>query len=288
MSHRFLFVLAFALPLAGCELLGLLTGDTIDLPIDLRTPPQIFDVTAAVSSIESGACAEPESAPCATITAICQSEPQRNCDPPTMPDTFPATIDIPPGGPVTATKMMDDLGVGEATEMELALPVDVASALADNGVESNDAVKNVRIGALVLEWPENTLTFDAPPLDLYIANEAIDPGSLDAEALIASGAVERVGTIGLDLDDDGIIDVGQLAGSIDPVPVSFIAGGNELMSAAFRTAEFTVVTAVPEGAGFALKETDGGVAKPTGAGKVQLKATLVFSVNAADIIAAAE
>lgn len=289
MSRRFLLPLAFALPLAGCELFGLLNGDAIELPLDLTTPPQDFDVTAGVAAVEDGACTDPGSASCATLTAICQSEAGRDCSTPTMPDTFPSEVEVIPGDPpVQAREMMDQLGVSEATEMEVALPVDVAAALADEGVQTPDAVQNVSIDALVMEWPENTLTFDAPPLDLYIAKEAVEPGSLDAEALIASGAVDKIGTIGIDVDGDGVIDIGQAAGSTDPVPVAFIAGGNELLSAAFRTAAFTVVTAVPAGKGLTLKESGGRVTKPTGAGKVQLKATLIFSVKASDIIGAAQ
>ena len=288
MSRRFLLPLALALPLAGCELFGLL-DQPLELPIDLTTPPQDFDVSAGVEAVEDGACADDGSPSCLTLTAICESEAGRDCATPTMPDTFPSELEVVPGEPpVQARDMMDELGVSEATEMEIALPVDVAAALEDEGVQTPDAVQNVSIGALVMEWPENTLTFDAPPLDLYIAKEAVEPGALDAEALIASGAVDKVGTIGIDVDGDGEIDIGQAAGSTDAVPVSFVEGGNELMSAAFRTASFTVVTAVPAGKGLTLKESGGRVTKPTGAGKVQLKATLVFSVKASDVVNAAQ
>ena len=287
MSRRFLLPLAFALPLAGCELFGIF-DQPLELPLDLTTPAQDFDVTAGVDAVEDGACSDAGSASCLTLTAICQSEEGRDCATPTMPDTFPSELEVVPGEPpVQARAMMDELGVSEATEMEIALPVDVAAALAEEGVQTPDAVQNVSIGALVMEWPENTLTFDAPPLDLYIAKDAVEPGALDAEALIASGAVDKVGTIGLDVDGDGIIDIGQTAGSTEPVAVAFVDGGNELLSAAFRTASFTLVTAVPSGKGLTLKESGGRVTKPTGKGKVQLKATLIFSVKASDIVGAA-
>ena len=188
MSRRFLLPLAFALPLAGCELFGIF-DQPLELPLDLTTPAQDFDVTAGVDAVEDGACSEAGSASCLTLTAICQSEEGRDCATPTMPDTFPSELEVVPGEPpVQARAMMDELGVSEATEMEIALPVDVAAALAEEGVQTPDAVQNVSIGALVMEWPENTLTFDAPPLDLYIAKDAVEPGALDAEALIASGA----------------------------------------------------------------------------------------------------
>jgi hypothetical protein len=292
MSHRLLSVvgsLALTVPLAGCELLDLI-NQRIDLPLDLTTPPQDFDVTEAVTSVESGACAEADSPACVTLKAICRSEEGRDCTTaPSLPGQFPAELEVVPGDPpVSADEMMETLGVREATEMELALPVDVAAALEGEGVATPDAVQNVSISGLVMEWPENTLTFDLPALDLYIAKGAVDPGELDAKALIESGDVEQIGTIGIDIDEDGVIDIGQRAGSADPVPVNFVTGGSELMTAAFRTASFTVVTAVPEGKGLRLKEEDGVVTKPTGKGTVQLKATLLFSVKASDIVQAAQ
>jgi hypothetical protein len=279
---RFVSLFALTLPLAGCELLGFL-DQPLELPIDLTTPEQDFNVDEAVGAAEASAC--DDDASCAVLRAICQTEAGRTCDPdPTMPDTFPAEVDVPGQGVVGANDLMQDIGMTEATEMEIAVPVDVAAALADEGVQTPDAVDNVSIGALTMLWPENTLSFDAPPLDLYIAKVAVEPGALDAEALIASGDAERVGTVGIDTDGDGAIDVGQVAGSKDEVPVVFVDGGNEILSEAFRQAEFTLVTAVPDGKGLTLKETGGNVAKPAGQGKIALKATVVFSVKASDII----
>jgi hypothetical protein len=276
---------AFALASSGCELFAFL-DQPLELPVDLTTPEQDFDVDEGVASAEEGACEDDASPSCATLRAICQTEEGRACDAnPTMPAEFPSEVVVIAGEPpVEANELMSDLGITEATEMELAVPVDVAAALADEGVQTPDAVENVSIGALSMLWPENTLTFDAPPLDLYIAKEAVPPGALDAEALIASGAVDKIGTVGIDVDGDGNIDVGQVAGSTADVPVVFIDGGNALLSEAFRKAEFTIVTAVPDGKGLTLKDEGGVVKKPAGQGKIALKATVVFSVKASDVI----
>lgn len=284
--RRLSFVLAlspFALASAGCDLFSFL-DQPLELPIDLTTPEQDFDVDEGVAAAEQGACEEEGS--CAVLRAICQTEANRDCETsPTMPAEFPSEVEVVPGeGPVAANDLMAELGITEATELEFAVPVDVAAALADEGVQTPDAVDNVSIGGLSMLWPENSLTFDAPPLDLYIAKTAVEPGALDAEALIASGEVDKIGTVGLDLDNDGEIDVGQIAGSTDEVPVNFVDGGNALLSEAFRQAEFTVVTAVPDGKGLTLKEEAGVVKKPAGQGKIALKATVVFSVKASDVI----
>ena len=121
---------------------------------------------------------------------------------------------------------MEDMGVTEASEIEVALPVDVAAALADEGVQTPDAVKDVRIDAVVLQWPENTLSFDAPLIDLYIAEGDVGSGPVDAEELIAAGTITKVGTIGIDVDGDGTLDVSQVAGETTDAPVEFVAGGN--------------------------------------------------------------
>ncbi len=285
--RRIFSVLALAAPLAlassGCELFAFL-DQPLELPIDLTTPEQDFDVDEGVAAAEESACED--AASCAVLRAICQTEAGRDCDTaPTMPAEFPSEVEVVPGEPpVEANELMDELGITEATELELAVPVDVAAALAEEGVQTPDAVDNVSIGGLSMLWPENSLTFDAPPLDLYIAKVAVDPGQLDAEALIASGDVEKIGTVGLDTDGDGQIDVGQVAGSTDEVPVVFVEGGNAILSEAFRQAEFTIVTAVPDGKGLVLKNEGGVVKKPAGQGKIALKATVVFSVKASDVI----
>ena len=287
-----LLPLAFLLPLAGCDLFNSILGNELELPIDLETPPQDFDVTGAIADVEGGACDTADSEECIALRAICETDDSIDCDAnPQLPAEFPASVEVVPGDPpVEAAQLMADLGVTEATEMELAVPVDAAEELAEQGVQDNAAINAVEIGALAMAWPENSLTFDAPPLDLYISNEALE-GVVNAEELIASGAVTKVGTCGLDIDGEPGIDVGQVAGSTDDVPVSFVEGGNEALSEAFKSGKFTLVTAVPDGKGFALKQKDGDantLLKPTGAGKVALKATLVFKVSAADIVEAAE
>lgn len=280
-------VVPFAAALTGCDVYNALFNEPLKIPLDLTSPPQDFDVTDAVASAEGAACETQDSPSCAALTAICQTSGGA-CTPPAMPAEFPAQVEVVPGEPpVDANQLMVDMGITEATELELALPVDVASKLAEEGIESPDLVDDVTIENVVLEWPENTLTFDAPPLDLYIANEDVGAGALDAEQLIADGKVTKVGTIGVDLDGDGTIDVGQVAGSTDGAPVAFVDGGNEAFNTAVKSASFTLVTAVPEGKGLKLKEKDGDpstVLKPAGAGTIQLKATLVYSVSAADVV----
>lgn len=289
MVSRIAFVLAslgFSLLGSACDLFSFLQQD-VEIPLDLTSPPTDVDVDGPIGEAEGSACSAADSAACIALTAICQTEDGRDCGTPSMPDEFPGTVDLPGGDSADANQLMEDMGVTEASEIELALPVDVASALANEGVQTPDAIKEVVIDAVVLQWPANSLTFDAPIIDLYIANEDVGEGAVDAEELIANGTVTKVGTIGLDLDEDGTLDVGQVAGGTTDAPVEFVAGGNELFNEAVKGASFTLVTAVPEGAGLELKQKSGDAAtvlKPAGQAQLQLKATLVYKVSAADII----
>ncbi|OGQ26431.1 MAG: hypothetical protein A2138_09970 [Deltaproteobacteria bacterium RBG_16_71_12] len=279
-----------SLAASGCDLFDFLNQD-VELPIDLTSPPTDVDVDGPIGEAEGTACSTADSPSCIALTAICQSEAGRDCTDPSMPDEFPGTVDLPAGGTADANQLMEDMGVTEASEIEVALPVDVAAALADEGVQTPDAVKDVRIDAVVLQWPENTLTFDAPLIDLYIAEGDVGSGPVDAEELIAAGTITKVGTIGIDVDGDGTLDVSQVAGETTDAPVEFVAGGNEAFNEAVKSASFTLVTAVPEGSGLALKQKAGDpdtVLKPGGQAQLQLKATLVYSVSAADIIGQAQ
>lgn len=289
MLSRLLVVVSlasFTFVASACDLFDFFNKD-VELPIDLTSPPTDIDVDEPIGEAEGAACATASSPGCVALTAICQTEAGRDCDEPSMPDEFPGTVELPGGGEADANDLMEDIGVTEASEIELALPIDVASALADKGVATPDAVKDVRIDAVVLQWPENSLTFDVPLIDLYIAEGEVAGGPVDAEELIAAGTITKVGTIGVDLDGDGALDVGQEAGASTDAPVEFVEGGNEAFNEAVKSASFTLVTAVAEGSGMRLKQKDGDpntVLKPRGQAQVQLKATLVYSVSAADII----
>lgn len=285
---RRLLPFTLVLPLVACDLFD----QEIEIPIDLTSPPQDFNVDEAVAEAEGKACETADSESCVALTAICKTGGGDCTQNPSMPAEFPAEITILPGDPPTrANDLMQDLGVSEATELKVAMPVDVGGALEESGVESPDVVDDVSIQNVQLEWPANTLTFDVPPVDLFITTEALGDEALDAAELIASGKLTKIGTVGIDVDDDGTIDVGQVAGSKDPVPVAFVEGGNALFNKAVKGASFTIATAIPEGHALALKEKDGDpntLLKPAGAGKVQLRATLVYKVSASDIIAQAQ
>ena len=286
-----LFAIVVVVPVAGCDLISSWFQQDVDLPVDLTSPPQAFDVTAAVTSAEGSACAAPGQG-CDAIKAICSTDNTRaDCDTnPGLPDEFPAQVTVA-GNSVDANTLMEQMGVSKATELKLALPVDVAGALSSQGVQSPDAIKKVKIAAVIMQWPENSLTFDAPPLDLYVSTGDVPPGPVDdVQALIDAGTIKKVGTVGIDTDNDGVFDIGQHAGATSDVPLAFAAGGSDLLSAAVTSAKFTIVTAVPDGKGMKLGAKPGDatkVLKPQGAGKIQLKATLLYTVSAADIVGAA-
>ena len=101
--------------------------------------------------------------------------------------------------------------------------------------------------------------------------------------------MKKVGTIGSDLDGDGNIDVGQPGGSTMSAPVYFVDGGNALFTDALKSASFTIVTAVPEGRGVKLKAKEGDpttLLKPAGKASLELAATIIYAVSAADVVGA--
>jgi hypothetical protein len=269
---------------SGCDLLD----QELEIPLDLESPPQDFDLAPPVAEAEATACSAADSPSCIALSAICATEANRDCNPATMPDEFPAEVEVIAGeDPIDSNQLMADIGITEATEIELGVPVDATEELREKGVASPDLIQSVSIDAISLVWSENALTFDAPPLDLYVSGDDLGGGVLDAEQLIASGAVTKVGTIGIDLDDDGVFDIGQAAGATGDVPMEFDANGKDALNAAVKSGRFTIVTAVPEGRGVTLKTKAGDpstVLKPTGSGTVALKATLVYKVKASDVV----
>lgn len=268
---------------SGCELLG-----PVDLPIPLDSPPVDLDVGGPVGEAIDSSCEDPASASCATIAALCKAENGGvPCDPVTLPAQFQKEIDVDEDGDIDgkAEDLLPD-AVKEAAEIKIALPVDVGGLLKDGGVSSPDQVKDVKVEGLALSWEENTLTFDAPVLDVYIGPAVDEADLVDAAALIANADFEKVGTIGKDLDDatEGF-EVGQEAEVADAVPLSFIEGGNDKFNERLKTFTFTLVVAAPDGQVLTLKEVDGDatkVRKPDGAAKLKLKADLVYTVNLAE------
>jgi len=159
--------------------------------------------------------------------------------------------------------------------------VDLGELVADAG--GGDAAQDVSFEEVFLAWEENTLTFDAPILDVYVGPVADDV--TDPEALIASSDFEKVGTVGKDLDTetDGF-EVGQEAGVTGDVALSFISGGKEIFNERLKSLAFTLVVAAPDGTAVTFKEDPNDATKllkPTGQATLKLKSTLIYSFDVA-------
>jgi hypothetical protein len=265
-------------PLFGCDLLGI--EPTVDLPLPLETPPVDIDVGGPVDEVVASACANPADAGCQGFAALCRAENNgQDCDPVTLPAQLLKELDVNNDG--TNETLDDILGddLKEAARVQFAIPVDLTEAL--EGVNSPDQVEDVSFSDVSLAWVENSLTFDAPVLDVYVGPQS---ESLDPEALLASGDFTKVGTIGKDTNDDGTLDVGQEALTTGDVALEFVAGGNEAFNAALRSLAFTLVAAAPEGSSLELREVEADptkVFRPDGEAKLSLKATLLYKVNLA-------
>ena len=55
------------------------------------------------------------------------------------------------------------------------------------------------------------------------------------EALITEADFTKVGTVGIDADGEGGLDVGQVAGGTGQVPLSFVDGGNDAFNEALKS-----------------------------------------------------
>ncbi len=267
--------------MTGCELFGIPT--TIDLPVPLNTPPVEIDVTAAVAAGLDQACDDEDSPSCETIGLICRAETGDACAAGELPNQFPREIDVDGNGESVDVEEILPEELTEAGRLKFAIPVDLTDALENGGVNDPDQVKNVSVDDLAINWTENSLSFDAPVLDVYIGPKDSEG---DPDDLIDDAAFIKVGSIGKDLDEEAAgFEVGQEAGVTGAVPLTFIAGGNDAFNEALRSLAFTLVLVAPSGQELRLKDVPNSdpqkVAKPGGKAEVRLEATLVYSVDLA-------
>ncbi len=285
MSVRLSFAAVFLVPVAllsGCELL-----EPIPIPIDLNSPPVDLDIGAAVTAGVESACSDPSAASCLGIAALCANEndPVAECDPVTLPAQFLKEIDLDGDGEIEDGESLEGLlgpDLVEAAKVQLALPVDLGEQMADAAIDPNQ-VKNISFDEIALGWLENSLTFDAPVLDVYIGPTVDSDALLDVPALIAGADFVKVGTISKSVGEgEEALELGQAAGVADSVPLNFDEGGKETFNEKLKTFSFTLVVAAPEGQALQLKEVAGDasrVLRPDGAASLSLQSTLIFELN---------
>lgn len=263
-------------PTPGCELLQSLYEQPIDVPVPLETPAAELDATAQVESVEETLCSDEGSYDCAIVQALDRYDDDQVGDPPRIPEEFPIEITVknPATGDdeaVNVEEWVQEAGLAEGIELAQAVPVDLRTAV---GVQDTSAVEAVSFRDVKLNWQENTFTFNTVPLDLYVYTEAL-PSLGDAQRLITDGSAQKVGTI-----------PAQEAEATGEVDVQFVAGGEDLFGEALKALRFTLIVALPEDAPLGLNDgaEAGTKRKPLGIAKVSLKAELVYSVSAAEII----
>ena len=263
--------------LAGCELPG-----PVPLPIDLDSPPVDLDFGAPVDAAILGICSDPSAPSCEGVAALCAAENDGTpCDPVTLPQQFLKEVDVDGDSSTPALSAEDALGpeVAAAAKLQIALPVDLGSLMEEGGVGSSDQVEDISFDSVTLAWLANTLTFDAPVLDVYVG-PAQDVDALgDVGALIASADFEKVGTIS---KEEAGVAVGQIAGIADEVPLNFISGGKDAFNERLRTFSFTFVVSAPEGQALKLKELANDptrVARPDGVAQLSIRSKIIFTVN---------
>lgn len=274
----------FLVPLSVVAACDLFPSDltTIDLPIPVSSPAVDVDVGTPVDGAVDAACTPGDAASCLGIAALCEAEEGAPCVPPTLPEQFPKEIEF--NGETTSAEDVLPDAVKEATLIKLAIPVDLTDLLEAGGVTSSDQVKDIAIEQLGINWEANSLTFNAPALDVYVGPKVDDVS--DPAALVSASGFSRIGTIGVDVDEAAAgFEAGQLAETTGVVPLSFIEGGNAAFNEQLKTFAFTLVLVAPDGQALSLSEVDGDsskVRKPDGAASLKLEGNLVYSVNLAE------
>jgi hypothetical protein len=292
-SRRILLVgtLASGFALMGAECLNA----PLEIPLDFESPPAEMNVTEQVESIEDGMCEDAASQDCLVIMALDASDGTSET-PPRVPDSFPKEVDDPssPGTPINVENWFADPngdgdtsdGMLEAARVKQAADINISEEVDFDATQ----VENVNIKSIAMVWADNSLTFPTQPVDLYVspkpmgdhdACSAADVLPEDcAEALLANGEVTKIGTL-----------PAQPAGESGEAQIEFVEGGNDALNNAVKTLHFTLVASVPDEADLTLPEDPNNPAnliKPKGVATTSLKATLIFTVSAADVVGAAQ
>lgn len=266
-------ILVLPLALAGCALFG----GPVDVGVRVLTDPVEVDVGADVDDRVDALCADPEAASCAGPAALCALHHGEPCDPVVLPGELAVALDVDGDGTLETVDQLLGHEVMQEARLAFALPIDLTDEL-DCG--SGDALEDLSLDEVRVAWPRNTLTFDAPVLDVFVG----PPSDGDAEELLDQGGFTRIGRLGRDIDGDGALDVGQEAGSTEDTPLSWVSGGQEALEDAVRGVTFTIVVASADGHEVSLLPVDGEpdlVHRPDGVARVAFAATVRYRVKAA-------
>ena len=293
-----LFFICLFTPIAsGCDILtGLLDqyDEPIDLPIDLKTPPQEINVTEQVETAQDGLCASSESDTCMILQALDKTDDGEVSSPdPRVPDEFPATITMEDEDgnalpdpecetletdplscdpwEINVESFLEDQALFADLDFAQAVPVDLAAQVE---VSSAEAIQDVKLDSIGIEWSNNTLTFDTIQLQLWMTTDFIeDP---NAEDLIAGGELQLVGTIeAQEANTDGTTDI-EFAN--DDAKAAF--------NDALKSLQFTVVVAPAEGAKPTLKDGEAANTKlsPKGIVELSMVATIIYTVTPEELV----
>lgn len=281
----------------GCELVADLRqafddfwNNPIQLRVNLESPSKEIDVTEQVNGAEDSLCNPTDSESCTLLKEIDKTDDGAVSTPPRVPDEFPAVIEVEDdqGNPVpdpqcvednpqdfmscpqwtiAADDFLEQSNVYDAIDFAQAIPIDLSDEVQ---VTTPEAIKAVRIESIGVNWTDNELTFDTVPFDLYMTLDIIeDP---DAEELLSTGAVTKVGTIDR-----------QTALTDGVTPINFIdEEARALFQEGLLALKFTVVIAVPEGTVWTLADsptTPGNKLKPQGRTDISMVATLSYTVT---------
>jgi hypothetical protein len=267
----------------------------LNVPFDLESPPAEANVTEQVESIEDGMCEDATSRDCLVIMALDATDGTSET-PPRVPNSFPKVVEDPtnPGTDIDVAAWFADPngdgdtsdGMLEAARVKQSADVNIAEEVDFDASQ----IQSVSIDSIAMNWTVNTLTFPTAALDLYISpkpladHDACSDSSIlpeeCAEALLAAGEVTKIGTL-----------PAQPGGATGEAPIEFVGGGKDALNDAVKTLHFTMVVAVPDETDLSLPEDPNNadnLLKPMGESETSMKATLLFTITAADVAGAVQ
>ena len=280
--------LALSLGLTACD------GGSFDIPIPLEAPPLPMDISGQVDNAAQALCGDStELADGLSMDAFIQEllvEGSSCEDYQGLKDELPATITMTheESGASTEFDVLEQLNSVDALEsiknMRHAVAIDLKEQMAAQGVSDPALISNVSVDNLKIKWPENGLTINTVPFELYVGAFGLDTegeteeGLSKIEALIDAGDLVKIGTI-----------AAQPAMSTDELPVEFTDDdAKAVFSDRLKDLSFTFMVTVPEDAAIELTTTEAGdLVKPDGMATLVLAADLIFTAQAQGILDAA-
>ena len=278
--------LGMSLSLIACD------GGSFDIPIPLTAPDLPMDISGQVDAAAQGLCGDSsEVTEGLSMNDLVQEllKDGTTCDTyDGLKDELPPEITIEDENGILDPQTFDVEeqlnnvnALDSLKEMRHAIAIDLKEQMAAQGVSDPALISNVSVENLKIKWPENGLTIDTVPFEIYVGAAGLDTegdnedGVSKIEALIESGDLSKIGTMGA-----------QPAGSTDDLEIEFTNDdAKTVFSDRLKELSFTFMVTVPADTSISLTKNDAGkLIKPDGKAILQLAADLIFTAEAQGLL----